>query len=120
MITPDFIHEAIKSLRPNSGWGMKGRELVWEQNQITGQYQATNIVWNDTVTPFPTKEEIDAEISRMTAEWNATEYQRLRKPDYPPLADFADATYWQARGDDTKMTAYLAAVDLVKQQYPKE
>jgi len=36
------------------------------------------------------------------------------------LSDFVDAMYWQARGDDTKMTAYLAAVDAVKAKYPKE
>ena len=53
-------------------------------------------------------------------EWEATEYQRLRKPEYPPLADLADALYWQSQGDESKMTAYLAAVDAVKQKYPKE
>lgn len=119
MMTPDFVHKAIKSLRPNSGWGMKGSDLVWTTDD-QGNTVAENIIWNDTVTPFPTKEQIEAEIAKMTAEWTASEYQRQRQPEYPPLADFVDAMYWQTKGDNSKMTAYLAAVDAVKDKYPKE
>jgi hypothetical protein len=116
---PDFHNQAILNLRPNSGWGIRGREVEWSSDEF-GNTIATNVIWNDTVNPFPTKEELDAELARLQAEWTATEYQRLRKPEYPPLADFADAMYWQAEGDNTKMTAYLAAVAAVKSKYPKE
>lgn len=43
----------------------------------------------------------------------------LRRANYPPLADLADALYWQSRGDDSKLRAYHAAVAAVKEQYPK-
>ncbi len=43
----------------------------------------------------------------------------LRRAAYPPLADFADAMYWQAQGDETKLSAYLAAVEAVKLRFPK-
>lgn len=43
----------------------------------------------------------------------------LRRAAYPPLADLADATYWQSQGDASKMQAYLAAVKAVKAKYPK-
>jgi hypothetical protein len=43
-----------------------------------------------------------------------------RAAAYPPLADLADALYWQAQGDDSKMQTYLAACAAVKQQFPKE
>jgi hypothetical protein len=46
-------------------------------------------------------------------------YAERRAQEYPPLSDFADATYWQSKGDDTKMIAYLAACELVKAKYPK-
>ena len=49
----------------------------------------------------------------------ATQYQRDRRPLYPPLADFADAYYWAQKGDDSLMTAYVAACDKVKSDNPK-
>jgi hypothetical protein len=42
-----------------------------------------------------------------------------RKREYPSLEDFADAIYWFHRGDDTKLTAYLAKCDEVKRRFPK-
>jgi hypothetical protein len=41
-----------------------------------------------------------------------------RAAAYPPMTDLADALYWQSTGDQTKMTAYLAACEAVKQRYP--
>ena len=49
----------------------------------------------------------------------ATQYKRNREPLYPPLADLADAYYWAQKGDDSKMTAYVAACDKVKSDNPK-
>lgn len=46
-------------------------------------------------------------------------YAQKRQRKYPPLTDLADALYWQARGDQTKMDDYLAAVESVKLDYPK-
>jgi hypothetical protein len=42
-----------------------------------------------------------------------------RRKAYPPLADLADALYWQAQGKPGPMNAYLAAVGAVKAKYPK-
>jgi hypothetical protein len=64
-------------------------------------------------------EAVLAELSRLEEEYQLKEYQRQRQSEYPPLADLADAMYWQAQGDDSKMTAYLAAVQAVKDKYPK-
>lgn len=46
-------------------------------------------------------------------------YDLKRRREYPPLTDLADALYWQSQGDQTKMDAYLAAVEAVKIKYPK-
>ena len=47
-------------------------------------------------------------------------YKYKRAPEYPPLTDLADALYHQSKGDETKLTAYLAKCEAVKQKYPKE
>lgn len=44
---------------------------------------------------------------------------RLRQAMYPPLADLADAIYWQSQGDNSKLNAYNAAVAAVKAKFPK-
>lgn len=46
-------------------------------------------------------------------------YVDLRVAAYPPLADLADALYWQAHGDATKVVEYFAKVEAVKQAIPK-
>jgi hypothetical protein len=44
---------------------------------------------------------------------------KLRREAYPPLEDLADALYWQAQGDNSKMEAYHAKITAVKELYPK-
>ena len=51
---------------------------------------------------------------------DANAYITKRAPEYPPLTDLADALYHQSKGDETKLTAYLAKCEAVKQKYPKE
>ena len=38
---------------------------------------------------------------------------------YPSLGEFADAMYWNSKGDDSKLTAYYAACEKVKTDNPK-
>lgn len=98
------IVDALKSLRPTAQWVLRGETLEWIDNGISQ----------------PSKEQIDAEIFRLQTEYDAQEYARKRQPEYPPLTDLADALYHQSKGDETKMTAYLAKCEAVKQKYPKE
>lgn len=46
-------------------------------------------------------------------------YQEMRKAEYPSLADFADAMYWDSRGDSSKLLTYLAQCEQVKVKFPK-
>ena len=46
--------------------------------------------------------EIDTEAAKVA-------YQTIRQPLYPSLGDFADAMYWNSKGDASKLTAYYAA-----------
>lgn len=43
----------------------------------------------------------------------------VRRAAYPPLADFADALYWQSKGDPSKLDAYITKIAEVKARFPK-
>jgi len=62
---------------------------------------------------------VDAAAAEIQAELDATQYQRDRQPEYPDLADLADALYWSNQGDNTKLDEYYAKVSAVKTKYPK-
>ena len=58
---------------------------------------------------------IDAEIANI----NAEQYKKTRKVLYPDIREFADAMYWNSKGDPSKLTAYYAACEKVKTDNPK-
>ena len=62
---------------------------------------------------------IDAARTTLNNEAAAIAYQSTRQPLYPPLGDFADAMYWNSKGDSTKLEAYYAACEKVKTDNPK-
>jgi len=95
--------DAIRSLRPDSEWVLRGDVLEWM----------------DSTQTEPTEAEIQAEIVRLQADYDSKQYQRNRQPEYPSLATFADAYYWVQKGDNTKMDEYVASCDAVKAKYPK-
>jgi hypothetical protein len=89
--------DAINFLRPGAEWVIRGDELEWlDENNVA-----------------PTEAEIEAEIVRLQAEYEAKEYQRKRAAEYPSIADQLDALYHG--GYD----AWKAQVKAVKDKYPK-
>ena len=96
--------QAILSLVPGAEITIRGDVVQWI---------------NPSSAPV-TEEQIAAEQVRLQTEYDANEYQRKRVREYPPLSELADALYHQQNGDETKMTAYLAKCEAVKQKYPKE
>lgn len=60
-----------------------------------------------------------ARVAELQADYDSKQYQRKRQPEYPALADLADALYWSNQGDNTKLDAYYAACEAVKIKYPK-
>ncbi len=63
--------------------------------------------------------EIDAARVTINSDYAKVKYKDDRQPLYPPLADFADAMYWNSKGDSSKLTAYYAACEKVKTDNPK-
>ena len=62
---------------------------------------------------------IDAARTTLNTEAAKIAYQSVRQPLYPSLGDFADAMYWNSKGDSTKLEAYYAACEKVKTDNPK-
>lgn len=70
---------------------------------------------------------VQAEVARLQAEQDATEYQRLRAPEYPPIGDQLDAilkhlNYRRTQGDDLVQGLDDIIGDWlsVKSKYPKD
>ena len=91
--------EALHSLRPDAEWNLRGDELEWL----------------DTNQTKPTDAEINAEVTRLQAEYDAKAYQRSRKPEYPAIGDQLDDLF-KAGAFSDDMTAKIQAV---KDKYPK-
>lgn len=47
-------------------------------------------------------------------------YDTARREEYPGWQDFADAFYWERRGDPKLMEAWLKRIDAVKAKFPKD
>jgi len=90
---------AINSLRPNAEWTLRGDELEWFDKKQTK----------------PTDSEIDAEVTRLQAEYDAKAYQRSRQPEYPAIGDQLDDLF-KAGAFSDDMTAKIQSV---KDKYPK-
>ena len=94
------IVDALYSLRPGAQWALRGDELEWL----------------DTEQTQPTEAEIQAEITRLQADYAAKQYQRDRAAAYPSLAEQLDMQYWDSINGTTTWADAIAAI---KQQYPK-
>ena len=58
-------------------------------------------------------------VDAARVELNKLNYQKTRRPLYTSLREFADAMYWNSKGDSTKLTAYYDACEKVKNDNPK-
>ena len=65
------------------------------------------------------KSEVDKAKTELDNDYAKVKYKDDRQPLYPPLEDFADAMYWNSKGDSSLLTAYYAACEKVKTDNPK-
>jgi hypothetical protein len=100
-MTSNFLIEAIHSLAPNCQFSISN-------------FNYNTLVWNDeNEVPPPTREEVQAEIERLQAEYEYNQYQRNRATSYPSIQEQLDTLYHQ--GYD----GWKAEIDEVKNKYPK-
>ena len=90
----------------------KNHEGEWERHYDT----FNSIEWKNDATP-PSEEDVDAEVIRLQAEYDAQEYARERASEYPSTGDQLDMMY-----KDTKnsTTTHADAVEAVKTKWPKD
>lgn len=84
------------------------------EEQVAKDNMAHGWTWK-----LPEKRAMDLRSAEQKFNDAIEQAQANRARAYPPLADFADALYWQSKGNNSKMEAYLAACDKVKQDFPK-
>ena len=101
MIT--YLAEAI--------WNLTGSAEYNTSPQEDGTY---TIEWLDEKTQ-PTKDEIDAEITRLQTEFDAQLYARARKSEYDALNQF------ELISDDSanNTTTHVDAIAAIKLKHPK-
>ncbi len=71
------------------------------------------VIFHDGQTP-PSEAEIDAELVKMQAEYDAQEYARKREAEYPSIAELTVALY-----DTDDKAAIETKRAAVKAKYPK-
>ena len=98
-----------------------------DHEAIYKAYEGTVVSIDDTAGAFDKdgnsvtleQSKIDTARTTLNTEAAAIAYQAVRQPLYPSLGDFADAMYWNSKGDSSKLTAYYAACEKVKTDNPK-
>lgn len=97
------IAQALQTLAPGAEWVLNGDDY-------------SGLTWLSEDIKQPTKKAVEAEMKRRQKEYADTEYQRLRKAEYPPVEDYLDGI---VKGDQAQIDAYIAACQAVKAKYPK-
>jgi hypothetical protein len=96
------IAQAVKSLQPDT-------EFIIENEDYS------TIKWIVVPDTIPTQAEVDVEVIRLQAEYDAQEYARNRQPEYPEIGDQLDALYHAG-----VFPANMAArIKETKDKYPK-
>ena len=90
--------KAILSLCPEA-------EFVWREGELE---------WLDTKQTQPTEAEIQAEVQRLQAEYDANQYQRDRAAEYPSMEDQLDDIFHNG------VEGWKTTIQAVKDKFPKE
>ena len=93
-----MFYEALKNLRPNASFYVKG----------------TSVTWLDDATP-PTQDEIDVEIARLTAEQPRKEAEANRAAAY---RSEADPLFFKAQRGEATTDEWTAKVAEIKARFP--
>ena len=95
-----MIEQALLNLAPGAEWSINSNGII---------------TWLDKEISKPSQVEIDAEVSRLQAEFDSLAYARSRKDEYPDLAEQLDYIY---HNGITKWKSDM--IKPVKDKYPKE
>jgi len=99
------VENALHQLAPNAMWSVVygATDEEWE------------LRWLDPEITEPSREDIERELKRLRKAWEASEYRRLRGPEYPSIQEQLDDLF-HAGAFSPEMTARIQEV---KDRYPK-
>lgn len=75
-----------------------------------------NVTWHIPSTAPVTDAQIDSELVRLQAEYDAKQYQRDRASAYPSIQEQLDMQYWDAVNGTT---VWQDTIQAIKAKYPK-
>ena len=81
--------------------------------QVSISGDVTTIVWHDDNPTNITNEQILAKQAELKADYDAKQYQRDRKKEYPTIEDQLDDIYHNG------INAWKATIKVTKDKYPK-
>ena len=88
---------ALRSLRPTASFAIINDDIQWF----------------DEVQTLPTETQIQNEIARLQAEYDAKEYQRNRAAEYPSITEQLDTLFHEG------IDGWKETIQAVKDKYPK-
>jgi len=97
-----MIIEAIKKINPNAQVVIRGNDI-----------NTCEIEWHNGTTPI-SKEDIQAKMVELQAEYEANQYQRDRAKEYPSIVDQLDDLYHNG------IEGWKTTIKAVKDKYPKQ
>ena len=97
--------DAVLALRPNGGFTVSKEGVVEYLHE--GDLE-------------PTEDQIQAKLKELQAEYEASEYQRDRQPEYPAIGDQLDMLFHAIdAGKVDKTSDFYKSLKAVKDKYPK-
>ena len=112
--------DAMSNLKPDAGYVYSGDFPMTEEKYATVEW-ATGVeadgqtAITTKVNPHPelTWSAVNAEMTRLQTEYEAQEYARKRKAEYPIIADQLDDIYHNG------IDGWKATIKITKDKYPK-
>ncbi len=107
----DNIEQVLATLHKGQWfWWSDPKNRVYENLILVPEVNGVEVNYEK-----PTQEFLESELARLQAEFDSTEYQRLRVPEYPSIGDQLDSLF-HAGAFPADMAAQLQAV---KDKHPR-
>ena len=115
--------DSIANLKLNAGYTYTGDFPMTEEKYATVKWETGveadgETAITTTVNPHPelTWSAGDAEMARLQTEYDAQDYARKRKVEYPDIYDYIDGI---VKSDQAQIDKYIADCQAVKDKYSK-
>ena len=116
----DKFWKALTTLKPGVQASVHGDVTSQEDfdkvEWTIGEENAMAIITTTNPHSELTWDLVEAEMTRLQAEYDAQDYARKRKAEYPDIYDYMDGI---VKSDQAQIDKYIADAQDVKSKYPK-